>query len=258
MVGGVWYSTYKKNKKMARKLNKIIKGDDIAIPKKSLFRKKQGKQSKVVVSKWGPLTGEPRTKFVKLKYCTTLTFNVTDDSFLYKLLRANSPNDPDYTGVGHCPLGWNEVKLFYSHYLVHNCDCKVTWTSQGGTSVDQTLAVAMYKADKSTVTNTDLQSFVEQGRTSYRCLRARECLKPEVTKLTYNCKLDNGIKDPEDNLEEYGASVGSDPNQDWYFYLMVDPNMVGNYTTNAGYIVSAFVEMTFYISMHEKKEMSPS
>lgn len=59
------------------------------------------------------------TAYVKLRYCDTIQINAAAGGLTGQYLyRVNSLYDPDYTGTGHAPLGYDQWMEFYSRYCV--------------------------------------------------------------------------------------------------------------------------------------------
>lgn len=70
--------------------------------------------------------------FKKLTYTQTVTLTSSttgNSSGGAQLWRLNSVFDPDYSGVGHQPLWFDEIKaLGYTNYLVHGANVDLTFT----------------------------------------------------------------------------------------------------------------------------------
>lgn len=91
--------------------------------KKNYNRRRR--RRKAVIPK--PVTGIPPTQRVKLKYVEFLQTN----SFHYQYaFCGNSIFDPDRTGTGHQPTGYDEWGAFYGNWIVHSSAIKVTAVSQ--------------------------------------------------------------------------------------------------------------------------------
>lgn len=80
-----------------------------------------------------------RTNFktINLKYADLQQFTApTGGSYSYHRWRASGPYDPDKTGVGHQPLGYQQNADLYDRYVVNGAKCTVycTWddTNSGG------------------------------------------------------------------------------------------------------------------------------
>ena len=73
-------------------------------------------------------SGFPAQCTVKLAYVDSISLDAIagPDQFVYYIFRANSCYDPDYTGVGHQPMGFDEYMKLYDHYQVKWSSIKVT------------------------------------------------------------------------------------------------------------------------------------
>lgn len=65
-----------------------------------------------------PLTGMPHSKMVKLRYCQEITLNPTSVAPAVNNFRANDMYDPDFTGGGHQPSGFDQLMAWYDHFTV--------------------------------------------------------------------------------------------------------------------------------------------
>lgn len=77
------------------------------------------------------LGGFPTRKTVRLRYATTVSLNPSSGNVVYHQLSCNSLFDPDYTGGGHQPRGFDQWMLAYNHYNV--IGSKITATPVGPT-----------------------------------------------------------------------------------------------------------------------------
>lgn len=84
--------------------------------KKSKNGRRRRNKNQVVAITRSPI---PSTAYVKLRYCDTIQINAPAGGLTGQyLFRVNSLNDPDYSGVGHEPLGKDQWMSFYSRYCV--------------------------------------------------------------------------------------------------------------------------------------------
>lgn len=74
-----------------------------------------------------------RKHVVKLKYSDVVTINVTGGLMTSHRFRLNSVFDPDLTGVGHQPYGFDQISALFLHYRVYKC----TWHIQFAPSNDR-------------------------------------------------------------------------------------------------------------------------
>jgi hypothetical protein len=64
------------------------------------------------------LSGFPSHVYVKLRYVTEFTLDAAIGGAAQRVFRANSLFDPDVTGIGHQPMGFDQWAEIYSHYTV--------------------------------------------------------------------------------------------------------------------------------------------
>lgn len=81
-----------------------------------------------------PLSGFPATQTVRLKYCTEIALNPPSGATQTHNFSANGMFDPDVTGIGHQPKGFDNWTGVYRHYTVIASKIKVTPVSTDGTA----------------------------------------------------------------------------------------------------------------------------
>lgn len=70
----------------------------------------------------GKTIGIPDRMFVKVKYVDTFGMSYAGSGAPgVKEYRVNSPYDPDYTGIGHQPLFWDQYAALYKRYRCYGC-----------------------------------------------------------------------------------------------------------------------------------------
>lgn len=96
---------------------------------------RQAKKGKSMYSvAYNPYTGVvPSRRTVNLRYCEY--FDLVDAAVGWAgyVFRANSVYDPNYTGVGHQPLGRDQLAALYDHYRVKKATIRVYCTQQQAT-----------------------------------------------------------------------------------------------------------------------------
>lgn len=85
-------------------------------------RKKKSEKLTLIMRSPNP----PRTK-VRLKYVDLITLDPATSTFTDYVFRANSPHDPDYTGIGHQPLYWDQLSSRYEKYVVTGAKLKMSF-----------------------------------------------------------------------------------------------------------------------------------
>jgi len=80
------------------------------------------------------------------------------------IFSANGCYDPNVSGTGHQPKGFDQWMTFYDHYHVKRSVMTVHFTSNAVTGSQQSAVVGISLRDSpTTVTGTDLTSLVEDG-----------------------------------------------------------------------------------------------
>ncbi|AXH75925.1 MAG: putative capsid protein [Cressdnaviricota sp.] len=167
-----------------------------------------------------PTTLVPSTKVVTLRYCQDVTIDGTIGGPGTYQFRANSIFDPDYTGVGHQPLGRDQWAQYYDHYIVIGAKITATFHSRGsGSTATSYVGVAL--TDAVNQIDTDYQTAVERNNYHLTFLGQADSGRPVVhMSKTYSPKRFFGIKDIGDNQLRLGAKQEANPTEDIYFVLM--------------------------------------
>lgn len=80
----------------------------------------------------------PATLFAKHRYSEQLilyTDNLTNRTGTEVAFRLNSLYDPNFTGTGHQPLGFDQYAALYNYYRVYKVDVQVRVTARFGSAV---------------------------------------------------------------------------------------------------------------------------
>lgn len=97
----------------------------------------------------GLAPGFPKMLKFKHKYATQRLFTTTSGVATTYVFRANGMYDPDFTGVGHQPLYFDQMGTVYNHWYV--VASKIKWTFvPDGTSVQAPYRITCYVDDDST------------------------------------------------------------------------------------------------------------
>lgn len=65
----------------------------------------------------------PDKMLVRLKYASNATINATTDTSAIAAFRANDLYDPDFSGVGNQPTGFDQLCTLYSRFCVLSSKC---------------------------------------------------------------------------------------------------------------------------------------
>lgn len=109
-----------------------------------------------VISRSIPLFGPIAVK--RLRYSTNFQLSSTAGAVTSYVLAVNGLYDPDITGTGHQPLGFDEMMLYYNHYTVQKCT--VQCICKGVSSTKMTVGI---RQDGSPTPITSIDRIVELG-----------------------------------------------------------------------------------------------
>lgn len=129
---------------------------------------------------------------------------------------ANGPYDPDITGTGLQPVGFDQLMTFYNHYTVMNSRIRVVFQNTG--TVDTHVAVSV--SGSSTVT-TDEAVLVANGELVYTVLTPSGIAGSIATlRASTNAARFQGIDDVMDDPNMRGDSA-SNPTEQLYYHCSI-------------------------------------
>jgi hypothetical protein len=208
-----------------------------------------------------PLGGFPSRNCCRLKYSDFITLNPGSlDSGVPKVhhFRANSCFDPDYTGVGHQPRGFDEQSAIYDHYTVIGSKIKATFESD----VDNLANAGQYcflMLQDTHSTPTSLIDIIEEGDKNKIGFRPRNTVSGKSVTLHKNYSPYKlfGIpkKDSLINNSALSPQVGTNPTEDAIYTIGVCSNRTTS-TDPPALIVR--VEIEYIVIFTEKRPMSMS
>lgn len=181
------------------------------------YKKKYNKKYKRYRAPSTALLGNKR--LVKLKYHEQLQMNpgIAGIPATY-VFSANGCYDPNITGAGHQPRGFDQMMSLYNHYTVIKSKIIVTWMKGGSQTTSVITAISL--RDSNTV-ESSMQDYIESRNTTYGPL-AGAGNATKVLKKNFSAKNFLGRPHPlsEDDLR--GNAVNN-PVEEAYFHLVVAP-----------------------------------
>lgn len=160
---------------------------------------------------------------------------------------ANGMFDPNITGAGHQPRGFDQIMALYDHYYVTACSIKAGFTNTATAVGDEGVVsiVATDGAGLATVLSDSIESNVVQwtiigvsGQSKQKMLS----MGPLKTKDQVSITDESSLK----------GSASSNPNELWYYHLVAHRHDGGNVS------MVADVQMTFFVTFLEPKMPSES
>jgi len=159
----------------------------------------------------------------------------------------NSAYDPDLTGAGHQPAGWDQLIALFEHCTVFQIDYKIQFLSTDtGTSV-----CGVYISDTSTI-DTDYRVLIENGQTEWAMARLDN--NPPPFSGTIDVSKIQGITRAQllGNID-YACTNAGNPNDPIYMTIFNG----GAQNTDTGLLI-ATVELTFHCQFFGSRKLDLS
>jgi len=110
----------------------------------------------------GLRVGFPANRVIKMDYVELFDVASVYGSLAKYQFKLNSSFDPNHTGTGHQPMGFDQWSLFYNHYVVESCSYEIAVLSSDPSTGSQ---LAIHLSDDATVP-TVFTELVELGATA--------------------------------------------------------------------------------------------
>lgn len=162
---------------------------------------------------------------------------------------ANGLYDPNITGVGHQPLGFDQLMLMYNHYTVIGARITVDFVNND-TTYNQYVGI---KIAASPSPSTDLATVLENGNCVYTLL-GQAGNDNDMATLSYGTSIGKFLTKKnvldEDDLKGTNAA---NPEEQVYFHVFGAPNTAQDAGT-----ISLGVRIDYIAVLHEPTTLSKS
>lgn len=213
------------------------------------YRKGGRRGGRAMVSKVSPF---PSRFYTKMRYVCTKTFNAGIVTAINTQFQCNGIYDPDITGTGHQPLGYDQIMgVIYNHAYVYKSHIVVDYMSGDNTAATCGSVVGINISDNTSPVLT-LDTVLEQPHTTYKTMGLCYGNKA-ITRCSkwWTWKAFNGGNYFSD---ENKGLVGSNPTEAQYYNLFVQ-TPGGNQDPAA---CQAIVTITYYVCFAEPKQLGQS
>lgn len=156
-----------------------------------------------------------RTFKTTLLYNETHSLNPASGSVTQHVFSCNSLYDPDRTGVGHQPRGFDQLMAFYDHFVVIASRIRVDFVNTD-TVNGQKVGISIMD---STLTPTDVRDYVENGNTKILMLGTAGSAKA-VQSIVFNVNpnkfLDRTkpLSDP-----DLKGNISANPSEECFYHV---------------------------------------
>lgn len=165
----------------------------------------------------------PNSVYCKLKYSSDFALNIPSAGIpAVYIFRANSLYDPDFTGTGHQPRGFDQLMAFYNHYTV--VGAKITLSIDSSHTSPCTYGIALRST---TTAGTTPEAYMENGKAIWKVHNWAAGTSGGLrnSKLSYKfstSKFFNNVMPLDDDV--YTGSATGNPAEQAYFHIWAYSN----------------------------------
>lgn len=171
-------------------------------------RKKMRTKGMSLSARYAP-SGVGKQNIVSMRYSDAFQLTSTNGIIAEYIFRANSIHDPNFSGVGHQPMGHDQMATLYNKYIV--LGSKITIQVYGTNTGSQGIMAGLMLSKNSNPTSTYsvYTEFSEAKRGTSKFVVS----DPSVSTLTntYSAKKFHQVTDIKDNKARLGNNFGANP-----------------------------------------------
>jgi len=198
-------------------------------------------------------SGLPPVRRSKLKYCEVAATGSLSALATF-VMSANNLFDPNNSGTGHQPLGFDQWALFYESYMVEKSRMRVYVIPDSATQTSSAVA-ALYISDSNSLGGvTDWRTICEQPNVAWKALHPDwdNPLSGCVLYAEYDAKKFFNLKDIKDNEERIGGLVTAAPADEVFFHVISAP------LNAATYAYEYAIEIEYDVIWSKPKQLAAS
>lgn len=196
----------------------------------------------------------PVNKIVKMKYHTTIQMSAGIGLINHHNFSCNSIYDPDQTGVGHQPLGHDEMALLYFHYIVPGSKITVKCIPLVPSASGPPIFWGIRTNGSTTFTYSYDQIVENRGNTFKLLSNAQAVNTLQQLSKGFSLKKFYNITDVKDNFKTLGASFGASPTDEAYFQVFM--GSIDTATASNTYVFDITID--YLVSCSERKTLGQS
>ncbi len=241
---------------MERKTNK--RKGDVVLPTK---RRRTGRKT------YSAVTQNPRVSLftniprglnpLPFKLVTKLAYHAnyttgsgaSAGSTTVRVFNASSCYDPDYSGVGHQPLGFDQLMPMYDHYVVLGSKIHVKACPGDSTYGNNIIGIS----GNAVVTPRTAQEYQEAACCTWDIMSTYTSIPTRRLMQGYSPKTHMGVSNPID-CEKLQGTVSGNPTDNWFWHVFVQPANAGN--THAP--VTLEVSINYLVAFIEPVQLASS
>lgn len=198
-----------------------------------------------VISRTSPI---PDRYMTKLHYSQLFTLAYAG-ALTKQKFRMNSIYDPDYSGVGHQPMGHDELSVLYNKYRVYGCKYHI---SISNTDANYQAEVVVQNRPNSV----DVTTFTEAMESPYRQYKivGAEGSGPKHITGYHNVSKVYGVKKSIISTDNtFWANIGADPGAVTFLNIFMQ-----NQSTAIALSCNFRINLVYYVEFFERKILGGS
>lgn len=164
--------------------------------------------------------------------------------------RGNSPYDPDYTGTGGQPTGFDTYAALYNMYRCYGSKISVTFMGIASLGAAANVNVALEARPTNTLP-ADMTDAIGNPYVKYRTVNYNTNSPTTLKMFMSTAKIDGLPKVAVKTADDYTAAVNTNPTAQWYWNVLMQP-IVAATSTN----VYAIVRITYYCEFYGRQLIS--
>jgi len=184
-----------------------------------------------------------------LRYCeTALSVTGAVGAVGGYVFSANGCFDPNITGTGHQPMGFDQMMLMYEQATV--VKSRVSFSVNNASAANIAAGVGVYLSPDTTVL-TSMSRSLEAGLINYRMLSPINVFGAFVNDLALSCDIRKyfGRSRPSRDIlndTELATTAASNPIEQVYYILVVTDLLTGANTTVLDFVVNIEYDIIFW------------
>lgn len=205
---------FKKRFKNGKKMLRRLRAMKSAMPVRVVNTHKRKSQNLNTIRTTPVLPIKHRSKLI---YYDTRVITPTAAASTAYIYSANGLFDPDITGVGHQPMGFDQLMALYEHYTVTNAKVTVSFVNED-LNDNAYVGVALYP---DTTVETVPGRLVENGLLKRSWIAPQDSNSKSQTTVNFSCDIAkiNGRPKPIIGDDLFRGDAASNPSEQTYFHI---------------------------------------
>jgi len=198
--------------------------------RKVIRRKKRTYGRRRIGGSWMPFG---ISRMAKLKYCDTFTINPGVGSVGTYVFSANGLYDPNISGLGHQPYGFDQLAALYNHYMVVGSKITVTPTFS-----DNNVIVGIKLSDQTTLNTSAPMELMEQPGFRKKIYLQQASVVRAGVSCNFSLRKFFGIRGPILPNSAYSAYQTANPSEQAYYIVCLAPVVAAGDIVNTSFTVT--------------------